>query len=397
MKESLFIHLGCAVDQCIDWLCWSVQLGEIVSSGELNHASELEHLQEMAMSRDVIILLPGQHVVLQQMELGVSHYRQVQHSLGYLFEEQLSVEPERLHVCRVDYRDGLLTAAIVDKSLMNQWILWLDEAGISSAKWIPDYLALPVPDEHQMTLLSWKENWLVRSSISFGAFIDDNWLALGIDKLDPEHDRIFLTNVQTKPLGDQREYTLLDVELPIQAMVEGALNTSVNLLQGEFRRERPVGRLLYQLRYLIASLVLAVILMGANQGVRLWRLHQQVHSGEQQLAALYEQVFHNKAPQSSYLVRESLKHVVEQRNRHQGQDGLLSMLSQLTPAFAKLHGLEYKSLRFDRSTKQLAIRIEAPSFSSFEQIKQAIHPLQMTTGALNRTGHKVVGTVTIKE
>ncbi|MFM2485425.1 type II secretion system protein GspL [Celerinatantimonas yamalensis] len=395
MRESLLIRFGDDPLQPIDWLCWASDSQQVIASGELASCAELNHLSEMAMSRQVIVLLPGTAVSLQQTPLLRVQYRKLQNSLGYLFEEQLAEDPQTLHVCPIEYHDDLLTVAVVHKQSMDCWQQRLTDANIVAEKWLPDYLALPPAQPSQLTLMSYRGGYLLRTAHKFGGWIDANWLAIALEQFDPNGECSLYSDIDAS-LGGGRAISELNSELPLPVLAPEAITSEVTLLQGEYRQDQPLRRYFKQARYLLISAAVALLLLVANQLAQMWQLQQQAHQGQQQLAQLYQQVFHRAAPQQDYQVQRAFYQLGA--SQQQGSMlGFLPMLKRLLPTFNQFSDLQFQTLNYDLSRHQLMLRISAPSFASFEQFAKAAKPLQVTNGALIREADRVVGTLTIKE
>lgn len=393
MRERLLIHLGSDENQPIDWLCYSDDEHQVVASGELKNVAELAQLQPLAQTRQVAVLLPGNEISLQQLNLNRAQYRKVQNSLGFLLEEQLAADPESLHICSVDYSDSVLTAAVVDKALMQRWQQWLNDAGIATEQWIPDFLLLPTPQPEQLVLLHYRNGYLLKKGQMGGGWLDESWLSDGLELFDSEHQCRILGDVKSAQVGG-RAIEELDVELPLALLAEQLKGCSINLLQGDYRvRQRGHFK---QARYLIAAVIFLVVVSAANYLSQYWQVHHQLIQTRQQLAKLYEQTFHQQVPNDPYLVRRAFYQLGAEANE-QTRGSLLQMLRSLTPIFKKFPAVQYQNLSYEQSSSKLVLQVSAPDFATFEAFRKAAQSFDIQTGALSRKDNRVVGTLTIKE
>ncbi|CAG9298376.1 type II secretion system protein GspL [Celerinatantimonas diazotrophica] len=393
MRERLLIHLGSDEHQPIDWLCWTDDEQQVVASGVLKNAEELVQLQPLAQTRQVIVLLPGSEIALQQLALNRAQYNKVQNSLGFLFEEQLAADPQTLHICSVDYSDGLLTVAVVDKSLMQRWQQWLTDAELETTQWIPDFLLLPNPQPEQLVLLHCRGGYLLRGGKMGGGWLDESWLSDGLDLFDPERQYRVLGDVSSEVAGG-REVDELNVELPLMVLAEQVKFCPVNMLQGDYR-VRQSGRF-KQARYLIGAAIFCLSVTAANYFAQAWQVNHQLDQTQQQLAKIYQQTFHQNVPNEPYLVRRAF-YQLGAKNNQQTRGDLLTMLRSLTPVFKQFPTMQYQSLSYEQSSGKLVFQVSAPDFATFEAFRKAVKSFAVQTGALSRHDHQVVGTLTIKE
>lgn len=395
MKEVLLIHLGAKREAPIDWLCWSLDSKQIVGSGELPNAEQLAHLQAMAEHRQVIVLLPGEQVTLLKTPLARSQYRQIQSHLTYLFEEQLAGDPEKQHITPVSYEEGMFEAVVVDQTQMDEWLSWFAEADIKPGRWVPDYLALPVAEPATTMLLQYRHGWLIHQYHGICGFVDDDWLDPILAQIRSS-DSVLVSDIDAARVGDEWEQKPLNVELPLLTLLDGALVSSVNLLHGRYRQEKASQGGWKNYRWLFASAALVVILAVGQVFVHSWVLQHKVSQGQAQLAKLYEQVYHRK-PASPVYALQTFRRMMRQSATGASQQGFLTIMEQLTPAFSKIPELQLRSVSYDDSSHSLALQVRAPSFASFEQFSKAAAPLEVQSGAQSRQGDQVSATLTIRE
>ncbi|MFM2480593.1 type II secretion system protein GspL [Celerinatantimonas sp. YJH-8] len=396
MKEVLLIHLGTDLSAEMDWLCWSPDTMQTVGSGVLENAQQLVHLQEMARQRQVIVLLPGQRVSVLQVPLTRTQYRQIQSHLTYLFEDQLACDPEQVHITSLDYQDGIFSAAIVDHSWMESWLQQFSQAGIAPGRWLPDYLALPNSDPSTVSLLHYRGGWLIRQQHGVSGYIDDHWLEKVLSEMSWEPSMVLVSDIPAERIDPSWQRQAMDVELPLQSLVTGALQSRVNLLHGAYRQEHASGFSWRRWRWFMASAVFVVVLAVAQLLAHSWQLQQQVKTGEQQLASLYQRVYHRQPPAAAY-VQQALRQAMRHSRSSGVSHGLLSMLAHLTPVFSQFPDLKINGLNYDDSSHTMTLQVSAPSFASFEQFTKAARPMLVQSGAQSRQGDHVNATLTIKE
>jgi general secretion pathway protein L len=129
MAEYLFIRLSESGEECE-----SVALD---AEGRVILRPRRQSLTEAArdaVNRKVIVLVPGTEVVTTQAELPKVAQSRLRQLLPFSLEETLADDIDRLHFAagkRID--DKLVSAAVVDRELLDGWIDRIESAGIRAA------------------------------------------------------------------------------------------------------------------------------------------------------------------------------------------------------------------------------------------------------------------------
>ena len=163
MNEYLVIRLGAHASDPVHWLVWSQSELEIIASGCLSGAGELVQLRERAGGRPIIGLVPASEVLFREVSLPGKLNRQSLKALPYLLEEEVASEIDGLHLVVLASQGTQVSQLAVERRRMAQWLLWLEEAGLTLQRLVPDVLALPLAEEG-WSAVQLGSQWLFRHS-----------------------------------------------------------------------------------------------------------------------------------------------------------------------------------------------------------------------------------------
>ncbi len=118
-------------DQHADW-----RLAGVSGRGGLADAAPLTR------GRRVLLLVPGETVLLAQTAMPSCKPAEIARALPYALEEWLLESPETQHFAWQRTATGV-AAAVVARATIEHWLAQLGEAGIEPDRLLPDTLALP--------------------------------------------------------------------------------------------------------------------------------------------------------------------------------------------------------------------------------------------------------------
>lgn len=400
MSEYLILRLGHVPEQPVPWLIWSTTNSEIIASGELPDAYDLVSLAERASSREVIVLVSGKDVYLGKVALPAKARRQALHALPYLLEEELAGDVEQQHVVAGSIEDDHVQALAVQHRRMEMWRSLLQDAGITTRRMIPDILALPQDEQQRWHMVALGDSWLLRTGDWQGLVVTSAalpaWSSLLLTEYEDE--QLPVEAVSYSPWTYPELQLQVDerlAELPLAALIPGALNCPVNLLCGRYAQKREYAVQWHRWRWVAGLFGMAVLLHLAYVGLSWYRLEQQGAQVQDDIVQVYRSVVPGKGP--IHNLRGQM--TVKLRGLAQTGSGtnVLQMMQSLLPGFAKVDGLKLESLRFDSDRAELRLQLSAGDFQAFESLKQVLQPsFSVEIGALNSQGERVTGAVTLR-
>ncbi|QSX33510.1 type II secretion system protein GspL [Shewanella avicenniae] len=393
MSERLFIRLGSNSSEPCSWLVWSEQEQEIIASGELADASALQTLSERAGNRPVDVLVPSDVVRLTQVNLPEKGQRQALKALPFLLEESLAQNIDELHFVPGAREGDVLNVAIVAHEQLDQWLAWLTDAGLTARKLVPDCLAVPLAG-CQWGLLQVGEQYLLRTGEGSGIAVGKDWLALMLPEL--------LSSVEGKPsvacytefTDEQLDCQLQPLDLPMLVLAKGHLQSSLNLLTGQYKPRKQYNGQLQPWKKVAAIAVVALLLGLANKGLGIYRYNSEAADLKAQSEAIYRQVAGNSRIVN---LRSQLDSSLRALQGSGSGAELFNMLQQLEQPFKQVPELAPESLRFDGSRGELRMQVSAKSYEQIDKFRQlAAANFTIDAGAMNNNDGAVTSTLTLR-
>jgi len=392
VSEQLVIRLGSRADQSISWLIWASHSQEVIASGELSGAEQLAALAQRVGSRPVIALVPASDVVLKQVNLPAKPNRQVLQALPYMLEEEQAEDIEQLFLAlgATEHQDGQYSqqVAVCQRARLENWLSWLQQAGFSVSRMLPD--ALLLPEQQLPACIQLQDQWLLKQTRWQVSAVDAAWWGdyLQLAALP------MLTSYSPWPEELMQSHQLAAPELPLALLASQLNQQDFNLLQGDYKPKRQVNRNL-QLWRSSSMLAAACLLMYLVQlGLTNWQLSRQSAALQQQSRDLYLQAFPNER-----IVNLNLQ--LQQKLASTGAEGeqsFIHLLFSLQQQLAQVPDISLDNLRYDSKRAELRFQAKGDGFQSFERLKTALEQagFSVEQGALSNDGAKVQGSVAMR-
>ena len=394
MNEQLIIRLGSLATQPVQWLVWSSLTEEVIASGRLAQATELPELAQRLGQRPVIALVPACDVVLKTIALPGKPTRQLLQALPFMLEEDQAEDIEQLLI--VQGKSHLINnqhqqqVAVVRRSVLETWLSWLQDAGFSVNRMIPDALLLPDLPE-QAVAIECGEQWLLRQGSWQVSCIDSSWW--------PDYLALLalpsVLSYSPWPEHILQPHQLAPAELPLALLARQLPSQSFNLLQGDYAPKRPQNKLWQQWRLSGTLAAVALLLYLGTVGLEAWQFKRQANDANAQAMALYKSKFPNERV---FNLKQNVTRKLAANGGGDPNQSLVGLLSQVQPLLAQQPGLVLDNLKFDGKKAELRFQATADGFQSFEQLKNALQQqgFQVEQGALSNINGKVQGTITMR-
>nr|WP_086938388.1 type II secretion system protein GspL [Thaumasiovibrio occultus] len=391
MSEFLTVRLSNDLSAPVPWLVWSPTQQEVIASGTLSSGDDLHELSDYGAQRQVVALIDSAALLLAPVTLPKGSLRQLERVLPYLLEEELAQDVEDMHVHLLGRQGDQGYVAAVEHALVERWLAQLADANLPVRRLVPDCLCLPLRDE-VITAAELGDQWLLRFSEHLGAAVDTAWLDFCLEEDSQIH------HYTPAPEGVKGQWQTQTPELVMQLLTMGALDNTVNLLSGPYRRQPSWQKHLLPWRKvaIAAGVVLAVSMIG--NVVQVNRVEKQVEA----LKAYNKQVFNvafpgaQRIPTNSW-ARSQVNAELKRLGSGQGGAGLLGWLAELEPILKDVSSFEIMNLRYDAGRSELRLQAQANDFAPFEQVRGALaKQYEVEQGQLSRRDEKVQGMFTLR-
>lgn len=363
------------------------------NNGRSHFPTPLELTEVIQKSDQIIVLIPGEDVLITEVQLPKLSANQLAKALPFALEDQLAEDPQTLHFAAgLAPKGGPIPVAVVAKEKMNAWIALLREhlsQAFSKVKAIiPDTLALPYHTNHYFALVN-HHLALVRTGTSSGFAIDKA-------NLFSIFDLMFKRPNQTKPekiivVANETVFTpeqekLLDVPFENKPAPSNALalltetiaeTYPINLLQGSFATKQKFlsfEQLIKAAAALAIALIALVFVEDIISFLILAHVQRKINNEAQ---VIYHAVYPNASVPAN--PKTSLEDELT-RLRAQHADSIFLRLVNLIEAPVRsliVQGLILKEADF--SNNQMILNIETQDSTLVEGLQKQLDALGLKT------------------
>lgn len=391
--QRLIVRLGSQSADPIHWLVYSEQEQEIIASGKLNSAEDLISLKERAGNAQIIALAPSSDILFKQVELPKNASRKALGAIPFMIEDDLCGDIENLFFALGARKDNLQEIAVVKKEKLLQWQQIFEDADLFCSKLVPDAYCLPQTEG--ISLLEIEDQLLVKMHNEQYLQGESEWL-LPLVCDASEFQKVSFTcysEINNLPRNDETNFNF-DL-LPMQLLMQGALNSPLNLFQGEYAIKRKTNSKWDKWKF---AAVLAVIAICANlvfKTAELNSLKRDRAEIRQEIQANIKQGFPELGRVSN--IKTVLTREVKALEQGGGKLSMLAMLSTLSEAFQN-SGVKPQTLKYDSRRSEIRIQSVAKSFEELESFRRKAQNLgfEVEQGAFNNRGDEVVGVITVR-
>ena len=346
------------------------------------HQGSLDEVSEHIAGNKVIVVVPGDDVLLNKVSLPTQNRKKMQTALPYALEDQLVSDIEQLHFAIGERNErGEVACAIVAHKKMQDWINKLKQFGIHPHVMVPDILALPFV-EGAWSMLVEDNDVIIRTGNQSGMSVDENqamdYLPILLDEHADDKPEQFMV-YKTDAMADAKA-SLSVFDLPVTednisngilTFVHGlVINDTINLLQGEYSRREQMGKI-WRPWLPAAAMFGALVLL---QLVITTSHYFQLKSQSNELRAQVEQTYRSAFPQAKNVVNPRVQMERKLKELRGGSglggDGVLGLLQSSGPALKKASGLMIKSVRYKEG--KLNIDIVINDLQSLDKLKQQL-------------------------
>ncbi len=395
--EQLVIRLGSQIQEPVHWLVWSAEQDEIIASGELPDASELSTLSDRAGNRPITALIPSSDVLLKQVELPAKAGSKAIAAIPYMLEDEITTDVDSAFFA-LGGRDGeYQNIAVVQKEKLEFWLSTMQAAGLVCDHIVPDVLALP-HEEGKWSIMALGSQILLRQNVWQGMQGEDVWIVPAISHHTKHQEEQVviqqLTELAIPAIPNVEMQSALDA-MPMEVLAKGAMSSSFNLLQGEFKPKKAVSGSVKKWRLAAILAGVALIATVADKG---WQANQ-FSSESDALKAQVRAEFQRAFPEVKRIVnvRKQMNQKMKALEGNSGGTSMLVMLSGLSGAFADSN-VKPQTIRFDKNRAELRLQAVAKNFESLEKFKTLAEQqgFEVQQGAINNRDDLVMGSLIIR-
>lgn len=401
MNEFLIVRLSKNKTAVIQWLVWSEIQKEVIASGELQDHQDLSDLTHYAQGRQLILLVSTANLVLTQVDIPAGANRQLESMLPFLLEDDIAQDVDELHFTVLAKQDGKANVCGIDHSWLEAIIADFRELGFVVRKVIPDALALPVSEEMGLTAVEVDGQWLVKKGPYQAMSIEASWLRLLVQSEWVKQGDDYLPLQAFSPLpdldlGQDQDWQNASPKLVMQLLAEGAVQSKLNLLSGEFKPKSSLGRHLKVWRKAGIAAGVLLVMVGLNNWLQIRNAEDQANAYRSESERIFRQITNkNKIPTVTYLKRELQRE--EKILSGSGGESVLDWMIKMPQVMKQVPELKLTSFKYDGSRGEVRLQAQSNDFQTFEKARELMSDKFMVEqGQLSKSGALVNGTFVLK-
>lgn len=374
--------------------------------GEMQTGS-LEQAIESAAGYPVILLAPGERILLTSTELAIKQTAKLRKAVPYALEDQLSEDVEDLHFALGPRIESRQTVAVIERSLLEYWLERFSDHHLTPRAVVPDILMLPWQDGSWFVGID-EQRALIRTGQATGFSCEPENLQILLEaalaEVEEQPSSIHLWQCggsATLPGWSSESPKLVRHRCNgslLQLLAQGIdLRNTINLLQGEYSTQTDLIKGLKPWRW-AAGLVL--ILFGLGYTSNLIE-RKQLENQRSQLIQQSEQIYRKTFPGVKKVVNPRVQ--MEQRLKQlrggdtKSQSPFLELLTRSGKIISTTPKVKLEGLRF--RNRQLDLKVSAATLSALDALKTRMqNDAALNTELLNADSGqgKATGTLRIK-
>lgn len=399
MQENMLIYLHANDLTHPSWVIVNAQ-GEIVNAAERD---SLEGLSSIAENKYVIVVVPGQDVMLTQVVLPKMNRAKRVKAIPFALEDKLIAEIETLHFAMGDEEVGEWPVAVVSHDKMNEWLSLLREFGIEPDQFIPAPLLLPYIKGVWHIMIE-EGVAHIRTGFSQGLTCDHNNLAACLDALLKQQGAPLSVIMMHDDNDFVAAHLLLDVpfeedRLSFMARIKDFvqhidLNT-LNLLQDRYAAKGVKRHDQYQhIKILFYLMIAAGALIFLYPTFSYFILRYRLSDINDQIHQIY--VKHVNPINSGLSPKQAIEARLKKLNEASQENRVFNLLGDIGQALNQSPNI--KLSRFDFQNDQMTVVLTAATSKDFSNFVNALNSQNLNVTQQNATleGERVNATILIK-
>jgi general secretion pathway protein L len=320
---------------------------------------------------------PGEELSLQSVAISPEERRHFVGSLPFMLEEQLATDVDELHFVSQPQDKLNFAVAICSQQQMSQWQLLLaDFPGVN--RWTPEPLLLPWSAGEWCLVLE-QGRCIARTGACTGFSIEAALLPV---LLASELQESGTPSAVVVYGSDQdKDLALLPESLQSLAqwrrggfnsalMVAGDAAEALNLRQGEYSPQLPIGKWWRQWRSVAALLIAAFV----AQLLATYVDYRQLQQENLSLRTAVQDSYRTANPRGAVVDAEKQLRRQLESLRGSGQtSGFVSLVDRVSQVLADQPGTAIASINYNERGGEMRLNIQAASFDAVEAIRQGIN------------------------
>ncbi|MGD8574961.1 MAG: type II secretion system protein GspL, partial [Gammaproteobacteria bacterium] len=375
---------------------------------------EPETLLPQLAHRRVQVLVPGERILLTEVDVPTRNSQRMAQAVPYLLEERLAADVETQHFALGPRGTGdRVAVAVVDRDDTARWRDWLREHDIVAEQMTPDVLAVPMPEDGWSVALEGNRA-MVRTGVVAGFVLEttaaravlESMLEATAPEQRPEQITVLFTD-DTRDTARSLLGMLAGLDVPARdteaspsvfARMLTALpgQVPINLLQGEFRPRRETSGWWRPWRIPAALAAAWLVLALINQVASIVTLHREETRLDARVTQLFQQAMPGRpVPADPRNVMLSHLKLLE-GGASASSGGFLALLATTGAAVSNIADSRVNALSYREGVLDASLLVS--DAQTLDQLKQTLTAkgLRVEIQSANSQGKNVEGRLEIR-
>lgn len=349
---------------------------------EAFYTGDINLLKESVQGRQIWLIVPGQEVVSQRVEVEIKDRKQLLKILPYEIEDGIIDAVEDLHFIYGPIENDTIAVVYTDIEWLQDCIAEVEATGAEVQRCSVDYLQLPRPADGWLLLL---ENDVLMALVEPGAgfAVEQSMAGAFLAALatqypppaalhlygDSEEAIMALHALLPANLTQNEDIAITEQEAGYWDLVSPAIPLAPEVRSGKLSRRLPFDKWWQEFKYpIIAAAAGFLIALGTT-----WMGLSKAEAERKRIMAQTDAIFRQAVPQGTISDPARQLRGMLGGGGNQGQaSNVVALLAGIAPAIKSLDEVSVRSFRYSHDTGQLQLNLEARSFDTFETLRGRI-------------------------
>lgn len=362
------------------------QWREILSQGEwLSEAfytGDINLLKESVQGRQVALVVPGQEVVSQRVEVEIKDRKQLLKILPYEIEDGIIDAVEDLHFIYGAIENDTIPVIYADMEWLQNCIAEVETTGAEVQRCSVDYLQLPRPADG-WTLLLENAVLIAHTEPGVGFAVEQAMAGAYLEALaaqqsppanlhlygDSEESLMALHALLPSSLTQDENVVIAEQEAGFWDLVNPATAIAPEFRTGKLSRRLPFEKWWQEFKYPLIATAAGFLIAVGTTAIGLSKAEAERKRIMSQTDAIYRQA----VPQGTISdPARQLRGMLGGGGNQAQSSSVMVLLAGIAPAIKSLDEVSVRSFRYSHDTGQLQLNLEARSFDTFETLRGRI-------------------------
>lgn len=346
------------------------------------YTGDINLLKEAVEGRQIWLILPGQEIVSQRVDVDIKDRKQLLKVLPYEIEDSIIDAVEDLHFAFGPIENDTIPVAYGDEERMQSYIEEIETIGAEVQRCTADYQLLPREDGGWTLLL---ENEIVLALIDkgIGFAVEQSMAAAYLNALvqdhsppaalhlygDSEESLMALHTLLPGSITQVEEITISEQEAGFWDLVTAGNPFLMEFRSGKLARKLPFNKWWQEFKYPIIATAAGFLIALGTTFVGL----QKAEGERKRIMAQTDAIFRQVVPQGTISdPSRQLRGLLGNNASAGASSNAVELLAGVAPAIKSLNDLSVRSFRYNHDSGQLQLNVEAKSFDTFENLRSKI-------------------------